>query len=119
MLKVSAFIPVLTALSLSSLQAECIYPTEVVIPDGAESSYEEMRDGQTYVKEYMAEMEAYLDCLERVFAEQENDQGTVANESVDSIQSEHLEQRIAAIDAMESVAARFNEQVRAYKLANP
>jgi hypothetical protein len=119
MLRVSQlFIAGLAVIAAPGLQAECTYPEEVLIPDGAASTYEEMRDSQTYVKEYMAEMETYLECLEQ-------QDSVLANELTDERELNdegkllHLQQRREAIDTMESVAAKFNEQVRVYKQANP
>ncbi len=102
----------LAAIAASELQAECTYPADVVIPDGATSTYEEMRDSQTFVKEYMAEMEAYLECLEQ-------EDITQTAQASDEDERLHAQRRITAIDAMESVAAKFNEQVRTFKEANP
>jgi len=113
MLRVSQLVIAgLAAIAAPGLQAECIYPEEVIIPDGAASTYEEMRDSQAYVKEYMAEMETYLECLEQ-------EDSILANKLADEGKPLHKQQRHEAIDAMESVAARFNEQVRVYKKVNP
>jgi len=103
------------------LQADCVYPEDIVIPDGANSTYEEMSDSQLFVKEYMAEMEAFLDCLEQEkLTEADNLTSDLTNNLTNQAdQLQHTEQRHAAIDAMESVAASFNEQVRAFKKANP
>lgn len=120
MLKARILITLLTALALSSIHAACIYPEEVAIPNGAGATYAEMNLGQTYVKEYMAEMENYLECLEEEFGEAAEETAATTNGvSVSPGEDLRLQQRLAAIDAMESVAAKFNEQVRAYKLANP
>jgi hypothetical protein len=120
MLKVRFVITVLTAFNLSGLHAECIYPEDVPIPDGAASTYEEMRDGQTYVKEYMADMEAFLECLKKEADEAPaSAAGEVAVDQNRGDENDLLQRRLEAIDAMEAVAAKFNEQVRAYKLANP
>lgn len=128
MLKVSQLlIAGLTVIAGPAL-AECFYPEDVKIPDGAASTYEEMRDSQAFVKEYMAEMETYLECLEQEDQArrnqiqenqaQANDQ-TNATLSAGTGDSPYIQRRHKAIDAMESVAARFNEQVRAYKKVNP
>ena len=117
MIRISQFLTAgLTVFSATAAMAECFYPETVKIPDGAASTYEEMLDSQTYVKEYMAEMETYLDCLEQEnMAQPEESSNNPASES----DSPYLQKRHAAIDAMESIAARFNEQVRAYKKVNP
>jgi len=129
------FITGLTMAMASGLQADCVFPEDIVIPDGAISTYEEMSANQLFVKEYMAEMETYLDCLEQENATRTNSltsdlsnndlnnndpnnnlSNNLANEES---QLQHTEKRHAAIDAMESVAASFNEQVRAFKQVNP
>ncbi len=105
-------IAALTSITAFGLQAECAYPDDVAIPDGAQSTYEQMRDSQAFVKEYMAEMETYLVCIEQP-------EVTDATESIGDNESGRTQRRLAAIDAMESVAAQFNEQVRVFKQTNP
>lgn len=113
MLKVSQLlIAGLVVIMAPRLHAECTYPEDVVIPDGTASTYEEMRDSQAFVKEYLAEMETYLKCLEK-------DESPRSTELTGNAELRRTRTRHAAIDAMESVAARFNEQVRAFKKANP
>jgi hypothetical protein len=125
MLRVSQLlIAGLTVITTPALQAECFYPEEVNIPDGTASTYEEMRDSQTFVKEYMAEMETYLECMEQEkltpeSQTQESPTQANAGDQTSENKSPYIQKRHEAIDAMESVAARFNEQVRAYKKVNP
>ncbi len=130
MLRVSQLlIAGLAVITTPALQAECFYPEEVNIPDGTASTYEEMSDSQTFVKEYMAEMETYLECLEQEKLTQKSptqesptqESPTQANvgDQTSENKSPYIQKRHEAIDAMESVAARFNEQVRAYKKAIP
>ncbi len=45
--------------------AACPYPENVIVPDGATATTDDMENGQTRIKQYMAEMEAYLDCLDQ------------------------------------------------------
>ena len=102
----------LVVIVASEPRAECTVPDDVLIPDGNASTYEEMRDSQAFVKEYLAEMETYLECLEQ-------DESPRATELTGNAELRHTRRRHAAIDTMESVAARFNEQVRAFKKAHP
>ena len=119
MLKSRILIATFALLALNRAGAECLFPEEISIPEGAISTYEQMSEGQTFVKAYMAEMETYLDCIEQEKAEFDEDfQPTDPGSSL-LAEEEHLERRMAAIDAMEAVAAQFNEQVRAFKIANP
>jgi len=103
----------LAMLVTPGIQAECFLPADVAIPDGTLSTYEEMSDSQVFVKEYMAEMETYLECLAQESPAESDAQINIEAASL------QIQQRHAAIDAMEFVAARFNEQVRAYKKVNP
>jgi len=113
MLKVSRIlIAGLAVIAAPGLHAECAYPEDIVIAEGASSTYEEMNDGQSLVKEYMAEMEAYLKCLEP-------EQSVLASQLTDDSAARRKQNRRQAMDAMEAVAAKFNEQVRAFKKANP
>jgi len=95
----------------------CDYPKRAKIPNGATASTEQMLAGQKSVKEYMAAMDEYLACIDTEDKE--------AIESADGANDEELARRTAttdkkynaAVDEMELLAARFNEEVRAYKAA--
>jgi hypothetical protein len=91
--------------------AECDYPQEVVIPNGETATSEDMLGGQTLVKQYMAEMEAYLECLDQ-------EEVTIPENQTPEAKQLHVQRHNAAIDQMETVAAKFNEQIRAYKKVN-
>ena len=82
------------------------------MPDGATASTEQMVDSQTRVKQYMAEMEAYLACLAREEAELER-------EPTETERSLHTQRHNEAVERMEQIAAEFNRQVRAYKQQTP
>lgn len=107
----------------ASLHARCLYPQDVVIPDGTTASYEEMNNAQAAVKQYMADMEAYLDCLERQEANaQLQQQAMVTDPTLTMTNTTNIpleRERNSALNAMEEMATRFNEQVRAFKMANP
>ena len=91
--------------------ATCPYPEDVIVPNGATAVTEEMVDGQKRIKQYMAEMEAYLDCLDR-------EEADLAREPTEDERKLHSQRHNAAVDQMERVAADFNEQVRAFKKQN-
>lgn len=105
----------LSLLMLSPSVFACDYPERVTVPDGATASKEEMLEGQQSIKTYMAAMEDYLACIEK------EEQDTIA--AMPEITEEELANRSAAltkkynaaVEEMELLAARFNEQVRAYK----
>lgn len=93
----------------------CEYPERASIPNGNDATKEEMIAGQRSVKQYMADMEAYLACIQ-----EEDDQARAAIEDPDPIVEAQREEMLvkkhnAAVEEMEKVAAEFNEEVRAYK----
>ena len=93
----------------------CDYPKRADVPNGTTATKEEMLAGQNSVKEYMSVMETYLACIEK------EEQDTVA--TMTDITEEQLASRNAAltkkynaaVQEMELVAAKFNEEVRAYR----
>jgi hypothetical protein len=103
----------IATLAASPLFAECPYPDVADIPDGATATNDQMVDGQKTVKAYMAEMDAYLKCLDDEEAALSEEQKTPEEHAL------RVEKYNAAVDVMEATAAAFNEQVREYKAANP
>ncbi len=88
----------------------CDYPSadDVTIPDGATAEKEDMLAGQKSVEAYVRDMEDYLTCI-RVAYTGNGKRPTPQEENVWTARHN------AAVDAMDSVAARFNEQVRIFK----
>ncbi len=93
----------------------CGYPDRVTIPNGSSATKDEMVAGQRGVKKFMADMETYLSCIE------EKDKDIRAGfEEADPIVEAQRDEMLfkkhnAAVEEMETVAARFNEEVRTYK----
>lgn len=96
--------------------AACPYPEVVSVPDGSKATTEEMVASQTSIKQYMGEMEAYLDCMDR---EEEEFKREATDEELQAHQQLHTQRHNAAVDQMEKIAAEFNDQVRAYKKQQP
>jgi hypothetical protein len=96
----------------------CDYPTKIVVPNGTTATKDEMLEGQKAVKQYVADMEAYLDCI---VAEEQS-----ARSEMDDLDAEAEQQREdmlnkkynAAVEEMETIAAAFNSEVQAYKARN-
>ncbi len=99
------------ALMFSSVHAECAIPEVVTVPEGGSATEEEMVAGQKQVKQYMANMQAYLDCID-------GDSAAADEKQTDEQRSTHVQMYNAGVDAMESLAAQFNAEVRAYKANN-
>jgi hypothetical protein len=109
MVKLSTVILISVAIfSATSAFAACDYPPEISVPDGSQATEDEMLAAQKAVKAYMAEMEAYLKCLD-------DESATLGDAETDEQRAMHVQRHNAAIDAMENVANNFNDQIRAYK----
>ena len=91
--------------------AKCDYPQmNFVIPNGATATMENMVAGQTNVKSYLADMDAYLVCLDSELSKVSKD--------LDNYQDiqEHSDSKYnAAVEELTEAANRWNEAVRAYK----
>jgi hypothetical protein len=97
--------------------AECTYPKEPAnTPDGATATQDQMVDGMKAVKEYNGAVTAYLSCLEQEMATRIEAAGPDAPaEQIEQIKAIHTKRHNAAVEALEQHAARFNEQVKAFK----
>ena len=92
--------------------AACEYPADVALPDGAKATEAEMNAAAAVVKQYIADMDAYMACLDKEQAD------LPVEEQTPEAKAMHVKRHNAAVDAEEAIAARFNDQVRAYKAAN-
>ena len=63
MKKITSMFVSLPLLLIASASLACEYPKRVVIPNGNTASKEDMIMGQRGVKEYVAAMEIYLECI--------------------------------------------------------
>jgi hypothetical protein len=97
--------------------AECVYPKAPAnMPDGATASEEQMVAGMKAVKEYNAQVSAYLSCLEMEMNARVEAAGPEAPaDQVAQIKAIHTKRHNAAVEELEAHAARFNEQVKTYK----
>lgn len=90
----------------------CSEPATVQLPDGATATTEQMVAGQKQVKQYVADAEAFLACLEQSEA--------AAGETLTEEQQQaNVALYNAVVDKMEGLAQGFNEQIQAYKAVNP
>ena len=93
--------------------AQCDYPKmNFVIPNGATATMENMVAGQTNVKSYLADMEAYLGCLDSELSKVSTDLDNYLD-----IQDHSDSKYNAAVDEMKEVEGQWNQTVRAYKKA--
>ena len=109
--------------SFSTLSyAECDLPDVPSMPDGKTSSLEEMVAGQQSVKAFQNANADYLKCMQKLIQKAEKDIKKAKGDAKNAATEAHaqlVEAYNAAVTAEQSVANEFNEQIGAYKAANP
>jgi hypothetical protein len=106
------------ALACSRAQAaDCVYPREPSsVPNGKTASKEEMMAGMTAVKEYNNQMTTYLACLDEQMNAAIASAGPEAKpDLIERIKTANAKRHNDAVATLEAHAARFNEEVRAFK----
>jgi hypothetical protein len=105
------------ALLSGTAYADCTYPTAPTkLPDGASATLEEMVAGQKTVKEYDKAIKDYVDCIDKELEEKISKAGDkLKPEQKADMQKVEAQKHNAAIDQLQNVADRFNEQVKVYK----
>lgn len=104
----SSLFAVITLAGLQSAQAACTYPPEANVPDGKTATEAQMKDANKAVKDYMAAVESYLACLD-------DDEKALGDTVTDEQKKVHTAKHNAAVDALNVVAGRYNEQVQLFK----
>lgn len=90
----------------------CETPTMVEVPDGATATAEQMVQARQQVTDYVAAMEDYLACV--------NEEIEAAGEDApEEFRALMIQRHNAAVSEMETVAGAFNEELRAFRAANP
>lgn len=104
-------------LALATANADCTYPKAPTgLPDGATATQDEMVEGMKTIKEYNNQVTTYLNCLETEMNARIEAAGPDAPaDQVEQIKAIHTKRHNAAVEELESNAARFNEQVKVYK----
>ena len=97
--------------------ADCSYPAAPAkLPDGASATLEEMVAGQKAVKEYDKSIKDYVDCIDKELDDKIAKAGDkLKPEQKADMQKVEAQKHNAAIDQLQSVADRFNEQVKVFK----
>jgi hypothetical protein len=104
-------------------QATCSYPhSPAKIPDGKTATKEHMVAAAQDFKRYNDEMNMYLDCIKL-----EMDAPTPADPSkltadekkkLDQQHKKYVQKNDLAVDELQAVVGRFNEQLKIYKARN-
>jgi hypothetical protein len=104
---------VLTSLVAGVASADCEMPSLVrAIPDGATATEAELLAAQADVKAYIAAMDGYIACT--------NEELTAGGDDAMSEFLYLMTTRIeAAREEVDAVANTFNDQVSAFRVANP
>jgi hypothetical protein len=100
--------------------AACVYPqAPQALPNGANATKEEMVAAQGSIKEYKTAVEGeYLNCLEK-----EKTDALAAIDPADpefeakkaAVESIHAKRHNAAVDELQAVASRWNEEIKAFQ----
>lgn len=117
-MKMRAITTLVTGVLLSAAAtADCLYPRAPGnAPDGLTATEEEMLAGRQSVQEYNDLVTSYLECLEKEMNERIEAAGPDAPpDKIEQIRAIHDKRHNAAVEELKAHAARFNEQVRAYK----
>jgi len=92
----------------------CDYPERPEIPDGSTATKEEMLAAASAVKNYLAEVDTYLSCIEQAEAEAVAGMEEPSPEDLKR-RADMLDKRFAAANEEKAlVGEMFNQQVRSY-----
>jgi hypothetical protein len=102
---------------VAPVHADCAYPPAPgKLPDGASATLEEMIAGQKTVKEYQKSIDEYVACIDKELETAIAKAGDKLKPAQKAdMQKVEAQKHNAAIDQEQSVADRFNEQVKLYK----
>jgi len=116
-MKALASVLIVAAIAGGPAYAACSYPRAPAnIPDGATATLEQMVAAQKSVKAYNDEIKAYTDCLKLEHEAAVTKEGDkLTKEQKAELEKMQVQKNNAAVDEAESVTARFNEQVKAFK----
>jgi hypothetical protein len=118
-----AWIPLTLVVALGTAahaQAECTYPRSPdAPPDGNTATKEQMVTAAQDFKRYNGEMNSYLDCLKlEMDAAAPKDPKKLTPEEkkkADDQQKILVQKNNAAVDELQAVVGRFNEQLKLFK----
>jgi len=89
------------------------------LPDGNSATLDEMVSAQKAIKEYNKAIESYVSCIKLEHDSAASKVGEKPSpeqkKALDDMERVEVQKHNAAIDQLQSVAARFNEQVRLFK----
>lgn len=114
-----SFVPLvgIALLAAPSAWAACSYPqSPEKIPDGNTATKEEMMAAQKAVRKYNDDINAYISCIKLEHDESiAKESASLTEEQKKERERMQVQKHNAAIDELEAVATRFNEQVKVFK----
>jgi hypothetical protein len=104
-------------LAAGTAHADCLYPAAPdKIPDGATATLSDMLAGQKTVNAYNKAVNDYVACIDKELDDNIAKQGDkLKPEQKTEMQRVEAQKHNAAIDQLQSIADRFNEQVKVFK----
>jgi hypothetical protein len=116
-MKVLPACALIAALGAGAAHADCPYPAAPdKLPDGASATLDEMLAGQKAVKAYDTAIKSYVDCIDKELDDKITKGGDqLKPQQKADMQKVESQKHNAAIDQLQSVADRFNEQVKVFK----
>jgi Spy/CpxP family protein refolding chaperone len=103
------------ALAAGQAYGACTYPADVgPLPDGSTATKEEMLAAKKKVTDFDKAIMAYTDCIRKEHEETLAKSTDLTEEQKKQMQLMVDQKHNAAVEADEALAARFNEQLRAY-----
>jgi len=106
-------------LAAAQAHAACNYPVAPgKFPDGGSATKEEMLAAKSQVVKYNGDMETYLTCIQGEFDAKVAADTTSTPEQKADQQKMHEQKYNAAVQELQAVADRFNEQLRVWKAKN-
>ena len=97
--------------------ADCTYPPPPAkLPDGNSATMEEMLEGKKAVTQYNKDINAYVACIKLEHETAVTNAGDkLTPQQKADMEKMEVQKNNAAVDQLQSIADRFNEQVRIYK----
>ena len=112
-----ALLPIAFAAATAAAYADCPYPqAPTKIPDGATATLEEMVAGQKAVGAYQKAINDYTACIDKELDDAIAKGGDKLKPAQKAdMQRVEAQKHNAAVDQLQAIADRFNEQVKVYK----
>jgi hypothetical protein len=112
-----ALLAIAFGMATAAAYADCPYPqAPTKIPDGATATLEEMVAGQKAVGAYQKAINDYTACIDKELDDSIAKGGDkLKPEQKQDMQRVEAQKHNAAVDQLQAIADRFNEQVKVYK----